>query len=79
MTDELPQDVILSIQRVLDLKATPNDDPLDVLDNDFNPVDILNNFFPDGKQRSNSSLKSVQPRAHALYRGFIRSNRYCQG
>lgn len=49
MTDELPQEVILSIQRVLDLKATPGDDPLDVLDN-FNPVDILNNFFPDGEQ-----------------------------
>ena len=51
MTDELPLDVILSIQRILDLKATSSENPLDVLDNNFNPVDILNNFFPDGKQR----------------------------
>lgn len=45
--DELPHEVILSIQRVLDLKSTP-DDPLDILSNDFDPIYILNGFFPDG-------------------------------
>lgn len=45
--DELPHEVILAIQRVLE-QSGQDADPLDTLSNDFNPVDLLNGFFPDG-------------------------------
>jgi hypothetical protein len=47
-TDELPHDVILSIQRVLDIQQTEEIDRLDGLSERFNAVEILNDFFPDG-------------------------------
>ena len=46
--DELPPEVVLSIQRVLNLESNSHDDPLDDLSSDFIPIDILNGFFPDG-------------------------------
>lgn len=46
---ELPQELFFAIQRILELNLeNQSDDPLDVLSNDFNPVDMLNKFFPDG-------------------------------
>lgn len=45
---ELPQELVLAIQRVLELNPEQSDDPLDDLSNNFNPVDVLNRFFPDG-------------------------------
>ena len=45
---ELPHDIVLSIQRVLNVDSNTHDDPLDDLSSDFTPVDILNGFFPDG-------------------------------
>ena len=45
---ELPQELVLAIQRVLELNLEQNDDPLDDLSNNFNPVDVLNQLFPDG-------------------------------
>lgn len=45
---ELPQELVLAIQRVLELNPEQNDDPLDDLSNNFNPVDVLNQLFPDG-------------------------------
>lgn len=48
--DILPPDVALSIQRVLSLGNTPDEDPLDTFSNGFNPVDILNSYFPNGEQ-----------------------------
>lgn len=45
---ELPQELVLAIQRVLELNPEQNDDPLDDLSGNFNPVDILNQLFPDG-------------------------------
>lgn len=46
---ELPQELVLAIQRVLELNPEHNDDdPLDDISNSFNPVDILNQLFPDG-------------------------------
>ena len=50
--DELPHEVVLSIQRVLSLESNPQSDPLDVLSSDFTPVDLLNRFFPDGMYAS---------------------------
>ncbi|KAF7361607.1 Vacuolar protein sorting-associated protein 53 [Mycena venus] len=58
--DELPHEVILAIERVLELG--PDADPLDALSNDFNPVDILNGFFPD--EGSLAHIASVQ--AHLI-------------
>ena len=48
--DELPPELILSIERILDLHATPDSDPLDKLTNDFNPIGVLNEYFPDGER-----------------------------
>lgn len=46
--DELPHEVILAIQRVLDLHPGQETDPLDTPSNDFSPIQVLNDFFPDG-------------------------------
>ncbi|KAH7923145.1 hypothetical protein BV22DRAFT_1196908 [Leucogyrophana mollusca] len=57
--EELPHEVILAIQRVLELKTEQQgDDPLDVLSNEFNPEDVLNELFPD--EASLSQLETVQ-------------------
>ncbi|KAJ7495902.1 Vps53-like protein [Mycena galericulata] len=56
--DELPHEVILAIQRVLDLQSDA--DPLDTLSNEFNSVEILNGFFPD--EASLAHIASVQAR-----------------
>ncbi|KAI0745870.1 Vps53-like protein [Earliella scabrosa] len=58
--DELPPELILSIERILDLHATPESDPLDRLTNDFNPVGVLNNYFPD--EAALGQLEAVQAR-----------------
>ncbi|KAJ7091114.1 Vps53-like protein [Mycena epipterygia] len=58
--DELPHEVILAIERVLELQSGQDADPLDALSNDFNPVDILNGFFPD--EASLAHIASVQAR-----------------
>ncbi|KAJ7693303.1 Vps53-like protein [Mycena rosella] len=60
MYDELPHEVILAIERVLQLQGGQDTDPLDILSNDFNPVDILNGFFPD--EASLAHIASVQTR-----------------
>lgn len=49
--DALPHELILSIQRVLDLHPSADADPLDDLSDDFSPIGVLNEFFPDGKRR----------------------------
>ena len=46
--DDLPHEVILSIQRVLELEPSEVVDRLDGLSEKFNTVEILNEFFPDG-------------------------------
>jgi hypothetical protein len=49
---ELPTELVLSIRRILDLApdgSTTSSDPLDTLSStDFDPVDVLNQYFPDG-------------------------------
>lgn len=45
--DDLPHEVILSIQRILELEPA-GEDRLDGLSEKFNTVEILNGFFPDG-------------------------------
>lgn len=46
--DELPPELILSIERILDLHAQADIDPLDRLTNDFNSISVLNDYFPNG-------------------------------
>ena len=46
--DALPHELVVSIQRVLDLHPGPDADPLDDLTDEFGPVGVLNQFFPDG-------------------------------
>ncbi|KIJ68088.1 hypothetical protein HYDPIDRAFT_173763 [Hydnomerulius pinastri MD-312] len=55
---ELPEELVLAIQRVLELNPEQNDDPLDDLSNKFNPIDVLNQLFPD--EASLSQLEVVQ-------------------
>ncbi|TCD68264.1 Vacuolar protein sorting-associated protein 53 [Steccherinum ochraceum] len=58
--DTLPHELILSIQRVLDLHPNPDADPLDVITNDFNPVKVLNSYFPD--EAALGQLDAIQAR-----------------
>lgn len=46
--DELPPELILSIERILDLHGQADTDPLERLTNDFNSISVLNDYFPDG-------------------------------
>jgi hypothetical protein len=48
MNEELPHDLLLSISRILDLKESPEADPLDTVEDRFNVIDIINRYFPDG-------------------------------
>lgn len=48
-TDELSPELILSIQRILDIKSSSDSDPLDTLSDDLSTTDILNSYFPDGQ------------------------------
>jgi hypothetical protein len=46
--DDLPQEVILAIQRVLEAVPGADSEQLNGLPSSFNAVAILNDFFPDG-------------------------------
>ncbi|KAI0084909.1 Vps53-like protein [Irpex rosettiformis] len=54
--DALPHELILSIQRILDIQH--DSDPLDDLSDDFNPVNTLNGIFPN--EESLGQLETVQ-------------------
>ncbi|TFK66526.1 hypothetical protein BDN72DRAFT_844204 [Pluteus cervinus] len=47
MYDDLPIDVIESIQRILGNQEPKNDDPLDAFGTDFDTVAVLNTLFPE--------------------------------
>lgn len=53
--DELPHEIVVAIQQILDLQPEASDDPFDGLLTDFKPGDILNSFFPDGACHCSSS------------------------
>ncbi|EPQ57099.1 hypothetical protein GLOTRDRAFT_137518 [Gloeophyllum trabeum ATCC 11539] len=53
----LPHELILSLQRVLNIQEA-EDDPLNALADDFNPVQVLNSYFPD--EASLAKIESVQ-------------------
>ncbi|GJE92731.1 vacuolar protein sorting-associated protein 53 -like protein [Phanerochaete sordida] len=56
--DALPHELIVSIQRVLDLHPGADADPLDDLSDGFSPIGVLNEFFP--TEASLSKLETVQ-------------------
>ena len=47
-TDTLSRDIVLSINRILDIQPSAKADPLDDLSEDFDPIQVLNRVFPDG-------------------------------
>jgi hypothetical protein len=47
-SEELPHHLALSITRILDLKTSPDTDPLDAVGDEFNVIDVVNGYFPDG-------------------------------
>ena len=47
-SEELSHDLVLSITRILDLKAPPETDPLDTVGDGFDIIDVVNEYFPDG-------------------------------
>ena len=53
--ETLPHELILSIQRVLNIQSGPEADPLDDLSDEFNPVGILNGIFPEGRHLESGS------------------------
>jgi hypothetical protein len=44
---QLPPELALHLERILNIK-NDGKDPLDSLSGDFDPVELLNEFFPDG-------------------------------
>lgn len=55
--DGLPHEVVLSIQRVLNIQDGPDTNPLDSLASRFSAIDTLNCLFPDGKYvRSSAAI-----------------------
>jgi vacuolar protein sorting-associated protein 53 len=46
--EALPRELILSIQRVLDLHPGPDTNSLDDFSDNFSPISVVNEFFPDG-------------------------------
>ncbi|KAF9523511.1 Vps53-like protein [Crepidotus variabilis] len=59
-SNELNHDVVLSIQRILEIQTTEEVDRLDGLAEEFNAVEILNDFFPD--EESLAHLDAVTAR-----------------
>ena len=46
---ELPLDVILSLERILNIRNATQAESLDTLSSNFNHVPMLNELFPDGQ------------------------------
>jgi hypothetical protein len=70
--DELPHELILSIQRVLE---TQSSDAFEPFNGDFNSINILNDFFPDGTLPVITAVLL----ADSSFRGFAGADRKCTG
>ncbi|KAH9176699.1 Vps53-like protein [Lactarius sanguifluus] len=55
---ELSRDLVLSIQRILDINALPETDSLDTVGDGFSAIDVINGYFPD--EESLGQLDVVQ-------------------
>jgi len=58
--ESLPRELVLSIQRILEINPGPDVDPLDSFSGDFNAVTVLNQLFPD--ESSLGQIEVVQAR-----------------
>ena len=47
-SEELSRDLVLSIQRILDLNASSETDSLDAIGDGFCAIDVINGYFPNG-------------------------------
>jgi hypothetical protein len=52
--DSVSPETVLAIQRILEAQPNTKEDPFDGLAEEFNAVDVLNSFFPDGTIRGSS-------------------------
>ncbi|KAF9467425.1 Vps53-like protein [Collybia nuda] len=59
-SDELPHELVLAIQRVLQINNEEGLDFLDALSTNFNPVDVLNELFPN--EASLAHIEAVNAR-----------------
>ena len=50
-SEELSRDLVLSIQRILDLHPSPETDSLDAIGDGFSPIDVINGYFPNGASK----------------------------
>ena len=66
MSEELPHELLLSIGRILDIKESPETDPLDTVGGQFNVIDIINHSFPDGVYAF-ESMRTKSPNAVVLF------------
>lgn len=73
MALELPPELLVSIQRVLELKEDADAEAIDSLGPNFSPVDVLNKFFPNGARYPSTSVQSV----NSLCRSITRESRGC--
>lgn len=46
--EDLPQEVVVAIQRILDIQSADDSDPFDGFSEQFSTASILNQLFPDG-------------------------------
>lgn len=65
LQDPLTSETILAIQRILQVQPNPKEDPFDGLAEEFNAVDVLNSFFPDGKRQNDFLYKVLKDATEA--------------
>jgi vacuolar protein sorting-associated protein 53 len=66
MSEELPHELLLSISRILDLRESSETDPLDTVGGQFNVIDIINHYFPNGASYSRQCQLNYQCRRVVL-------------
>ncbi len=74
--EELPPELILSIERILELHTTSDSDPFATLSNDFNSVAVLNQYFPDGEPTRVWHYRRVRDSMHFQRRRWVNSKSY---
>ena len=65
-SEELSRDLVLSIQRILDLNASPETDSLDTIGDGFSAIDVINGYFPNGASEYHPEGTSYIYQTHHL-------------
>jgi hypothetical protein len=79
MSEELPHDLLLAISRILDLEESPENDPLDTIGGQFNVIDIINRYFPDGAFVFEAMLTELPKPPSYFFRRITWAARCCTG